>query len=168
MFVKYFLNKLKLNLSRHKEDDLQEICGYLEDILLTSKNSSYHHNISIIHCSNFISALPQSVPNFIDQSFVIIITYESLNKHRIFESMKIILSASRGTRSVYSESDSRHWISENKPVSSIISKSEEGQKISAFKGTNVIRINQRLKIPQIPTKRVRILNKGTQRKIIEN
>jgi len=82
--------------------------------------------------------------------------------------VKKILSSNRGTKSVYSESDFRHWINENKQSRSIISNSDEGQKISAFKGTKIIRINQKPKIPQIPTKKVRIFNKGTQRKIIEN
>jgi len=82
--------------------------------------------------------------------------------------VKKILSSNRGTKSVYSESDFRYWFNENKQSRSIISKSDEGQKISAFKGTKIIRINQMPKTPQIPTKKVRIFNKGTQRKIIEN
>ena len=69
---------------------------------------------------------------------------------------------------MYSESNFRHWINENKQSKSIISKSNEGQKISAFKGTKIIRINQKPKTPHIPRKKVLIFNKGTQRKIIEN
>jgi hypothetical protein len=40
--------------------------------------------------------------------------------------------------------------------------------ISAFKGTKVIRVNQKPKTPHIPTKQVLVFNKGTQRKVIEN
>ncbi|MBA4453824.1 MAG: hypothetical protein ACO2Y5_02915 [Nitrosopumilaceae archaeon] len=82
--------------------------------------------------------------------------------------MKTILSSSRGTKSVYSESTFKQWIDEKKQSRSIISESDEGQKISAFKGTKMIRINQKPKTPHIPTKRVIVFNKGTQRKIIEN
>ena len=82
--------------------------------------------------------------------------------------MKTILSSSRGTKSVYSESTLKKWIDEKKQSRSIISESDEGQKISAFKGTKMIRINQKPKTPHIPTKRVIVFNKGTQRKIIEN
>ena len=82
--------------------------------------------------------------------------------------MKRILSSSRGTKSVYSESDFKQWINEKKESRSTISKSDEGQMISAFKGTKVIRINQKPKTPNIPTKRVLVFNKGTQRRVIEN
>ncbi len=82
--------------------------------------------------------------------------------------MKKILSSNRGTKSVYSESNFKQWINEKKESRSIISKSDEGQMISAFKGTKVIRINQKPKTPHIPTKQVLVFNKGTQRKVIEN
>jgi hypothetical protein len=147
---------------------LQGICGYLEVTLLTSKISSYYHNISIILLGFSAFVLYYKFHQIIGQQFVIIITYEPLNIQIPTKNVKKILSSNRGTKSVYSESDFRHWINENKQSRSIISKSDEGQKISAFKGTKIIRINQKPKTPQIPTKRVRIFNKGTQRKIIEN
>lgn len=82
--------------------------------------------------------------------------------------MKKILSSNRGTKSVYSEANFKHWIDENKKSKRIISRSDEGQKISAFRGTKIIRINQEPKLIQIPTKKIRIFNKGTQRKVIED
>ena len=67
--------------------------------------------------------------------------------------MKKILSSNRGTKSVYSESSFKQWINEKKESRSIISESDEGQMISALKGTKVIRVNQKPKTPHIPTKR---------------
>jgi len=80
---------------------------------------------------------------------------------------RIITCSLRGTKSNYSETIFKKWITENKQLKSFISKKEKGQKITSSKGTKFLWIKKQPKItPEFPIKQILVVNRGTRRIII--
>jgi hypothetical protein len=81
---------------------------------------------------------------------------------------QIIMSSMRGTKSSQAECVFRNWITENKQLKSVVSKTD-GQKISSCKGTNTLWIKKQPQITSdLPTRRVIVVDKGTRRLVVEN
>jgi hypothetical protein len=94
-----------------------------------------------------------------------ILKWEPIKKLKM---KQIIMCSMRGTKAAYSAYVFKNWITENKQMKSFVSKSE-GQKISSCKGTNTLWIKkQPKKNPNLTTKRVMAVNRGTRRIVIEN
>ena len=80
---------------------------------------------------------------------------------------RIITCSLRGTKSNYSKTIFKKWITENKQLKSFISKKENGQKISSCKGTKTLWIKQKQKITSdFPIKWILVVNRGTSQIIV--